>query len=88
MAKAKTPPKSFFGSSRLSEHVFNGIVVSLLDEGDAAPEFGPNALYWHISSSISVKLDYPLRYRILGWHVAMTGVLSKLLAIIRYDGLV
>ena len=44
MAKAKTPPKSFFGSSRMSEHVFNVIAVSLLDEVDVVPEVGPNAL--------------------------------------------
>ena len=52
MAKAKTPPKSFFGSSRMSEHVFNVIAVSLLDEGDAAPEFGPNALA-HLKRDLS-----------------------------------
>ena len=44
MAKAKTPPKSLFGSSRMSEHVFNLIAVSLLEDVDAEPEVGPNAL--------------------------------------------
>ena len=38
MAKAKTPPKAYFGSSRMSECVFNVIAVSLLDEVDMVPE--------------------------------------------------
>ena len=44
MAKPNTPPKPFVCSSRMSEYVFNVINVSLLDEVEAAPEVGPNAL--------------------------------------------